>query len=93
MTLTTSRRRNRPRSFQSTRIGWVGSEATARAVLATPATPSQVVVMVDFISPEGRTWWAVGVGDTLADALAFADDSCPTDTTWHPARWNDLYGD
>ena len=49
--------------------------------------------MVDFSSPEGRTWWAVGVGDTLADAIAFAEDSCPTDTTWQPTRWNDLYGD
>jgi hypothetical protein len=49
--------------------------------------------MVDFASPEGRTWWAVGVGHTLADALAFAQDSCPTDTTWQPIRWNDLYGD
>jgi hypothetical protein len=49
--------------------------------------------MVDVTSPEGRTWWAVGIGDTLAEALAFAQDSCPTDTTWQPIRWNDLYGD
>jgi hypothetical protein len=53
----------------------------------------EVVLMVDFTSPEGRTWWAVGVGDTLVDALAFARDSCPTDTTWNPLGWNDLYGD
>jgi hypothetical protein len=49
--------------------------------------------MVDFSSPEGRTWWAVGVGDTLAAALLFARDSCPTDTAWQATRWNDLYGD
>jgi hypothetical protein len=49
--------------------------------------------MVDFSSPEGGSWWAAGVGDTLAEALAFAQDSCPTDTTWQPTRWNDLYGD
>ena len=55
--------------------------------------PAQSVLMVDFASPEGRTWWAVGVGDTLAEALAFAQDSCPTDTTSQPIRWNDLYGD
>lgn len=61
--------------------------------LRTPAAPGQVVLMVDFSSPEGRTWWAVGVGDTLADAIDFAEDSCPTDTTWQPTRWNDLYGD
>jgi len=59
----------------------------------TPALPPQVVLMVDLVSPEGRTWWAVGVGDTLAEALSFACDSCPTGTSWEPTRWNDLYGD
>ena len=49
--------------------------------------------MVDFTSPEGRNWSAVGGGDNLADAIAFARDSCPTDTTWRPLDWNDLYGD
>jgi hypothetical protein len=49
--------------------------------------------MVDFTSPEGRTWWAVGVGDTLAAAIDFAHDSCPSDTNWQSVRWNDLYGD
>jgi hypothetical protein len=49
--------------------------------------------MVDLASPDGRSWWAVGVGDTVAEALAFAGDSCPTDTSWRPTRWNDLYGD
>lgn len=57
------------------------------------AVPGQVVLMVDLASPEGREWWAVGVGDTLAEALAFARDSCPTGTNWEPTRWNDLYGD
>ena len=51
------------------------------------------VLMVDFASPEGRNWWAVGMGDNLADAIAFARDSCPTGTAWQPTRWNDLYGD
>lgn len=49
--------------------------------------------MVDLSSPDGRTWWAVGVGGTVAEALAFARDSCPDDTIWQPASWNDLYGD
>jgi len=92
MTLTAPSHRDRPRSFRPTRLGRAGS-APARPFLATAATPSQVVLMVDFVSPEGRTWWAVGVGDTLADAIAFAQDSCPTDTTWQPPRSNDLYGD
>jgi len=93
MTLTAPTRRNRARSFQPTRLCRAGSEAPARTVTATPATSGQVVLMVDFVSPDGRTWWAVGVGDTLADALAFAHDSCPTDAAWHSTRRNDLYGD
>ena len=60
---------------------------------STQAVSAQSVLMVDLASPDGRTWWAVGVGDTVADALAFARDSCPTDTTWQPIDWNDLYGD
>jgi hypothetical protein len=67
-----------------------------RAVVPFPAkqvAPAQSVVMVDFASPDGRRWWAVGVGDTLAEALAFAQDSCPADATWQPTNWNDLYGD
>jgi hypothetical protein len=60
---------------------------------STEAAPAQSVLMVDLASPDGRTWWAVGVGDTVAEALAFAQDSCPTDTTWQPISWNDLYGD
>jgi hypothetical protein len=49
--------------------------------------------MVEFTSPNGRTSQAIGAGDTLAAAIAFAQDSCPTDATWHPVSWNDLYGD
>lgn len=59
----------------------------------TKAQPAQVVLMVDLASPDGGRWCAVGVGDTLAEALAFARDSCPTDTTWQPTRWNELSGD
>lgn len=58
-----------------------------------PIGSGQVVLKVDFISPEGRNWSAVGGGDNLADAIAFAQDSCPTDTTWRPLHWSDLYGD
>jgi hypothetical protein len=59
----------------------------------TARIPEQVVLMVDFTSLEGRKWSAVGVGDNLADAIAFARDSCPSDATWRPLDWNDLYGD
>jgi hypothetical protein len=94
MILTAPTRLNRRRGFLSaTRFEQAGSAAPGGTLPAPPAVPSQVVLMVDFSSPEGGSWWAVGVGDTLAEALAFAQDSCPTDTTWQPTRWNDLYGD
>ena len=96
MTLTAPTRLNRRRGFRPayTRPPRTSSMTCPReTVSAPPSAPSQVVLMVDFSSPEGRTWWAVGVGDTLADALAFARDSCPIDTAWQVTRWNDLYGD
>ena len=62
------------------------------APLATRA-PTEFVLMVDLASPDGRTWWAVGVGETFEEALAFARDSCPTDPTWERTHWNHLYGD
>ena len=60
---------------------------------STPALPRQLILSVQFSSPDGRSWLAVGGGTTLAEALAFAQDSCPTDTDWQPFSWNDLYGD
>ena len=96
MALTAPTRLNRRRGLRpayTPRLEPVQSLAPEETVSAPPVAPSQVVLMVDFSSPEGRTWWAVGVGDTLADALAFARDSCPTDTAWQATRWNDLYGD
>jgi hypothetical protein len=54
---------------------------------------AQHILMVEFSSPDGRHWKAIGGGDTLADAIAYAQDSCPTDASWQPISWNDLYGD
>jgi hypothetical protein len=94
MTLTAPSRINRQPGFQTTkRRRRARSTTPTRALPSAAAATGQVVLMVDLISPQGRTWSAVGLGDTLAEALAFARDSCPTDTTWQPVRWNDLYGD
>lgn len=57
------------------------------------ATHTQHVLMVEFTSLDGRVWQAVGGGDTFADAIVFAQDSCPADTTWQPIHWSDLNGD
>ena len=60
---------------------------------STAAAHAQLIVVVEFTSLDGRTLQAIGGGDTLADAIAFAQDSCPTDAIWQPIGWNDLYGD
>ena len=83
MTLSAPTRRRRLPRFgfaNSDRFERAGSTAPERTLPATPAASSQVVLMVDFTSPERRTWQAVGLGDNLPDAIAFAQDSCPTDT-------------
>jgi hypothetical protein len=54
---------------------------------------SQHILMVRFRSPDGRSWHAVGGGDTLVEAIAYAQESLPTDVTWRPISWSDLYGD
>ncbi len=59
---------------------------------STQTDRAQLILMVEFSSPDGRGWQAIGGGDTLADAIAFAHDSCPTDASWQPVSWNDLYG-
>ena len=82
-----------PRPPTTTEQGQPGSKERSSRFPRQQVAPAQSVVMVDFASPDGRSWWAVGVGDTLADALAFAQDSCPADATWQPTNWNDLYGD
>jgi hypothetical protein len=67
----------------------------ARTVIPFPSTQAaaRYVLVVDFSSPDGRACQAIGGGDTFADAVAFARDSCPAGTTWQPVAWNDLYGD
>ena len=54
---------------------------------------AQHILTVEFVSPDGRMWQAIGGGDTLADAIAFARDSCPAGTTWQPVGCTDLYCD
>jgi hypothetical protein len=54
---------------------------------------AQHVLMVEFTSADGRSLQAIGGGDTLPAAIAFAQDSCPTDAGWQPISWSDLYGD
>lgn len=55
--------------------------------------PAQRILAVEFRSPDGRRWSAIGGGVTLAEAIGCARESCPDDTTWDAVGWNDLYGE
>lgn len=54
---------------------------------------AQQILAVEFRSDDGRRWRAIGGGPTVADAILYARRSCPTDVTWSPVSWEDLYGD
>jgi hypothetical protein len=51
------------------------------------------ILKVEFVAADGRTWTAIGGGENVAAAIAFARESCPDDAAWQPRTWNDLYGD
>jgi hypothetical protein len=51
------------------------------------------VLQVELAAPDGSRFTAIGGGDSVADALAFAVASAPDGVAWEPVRWTDLYGD
>lgn len=60
---------------------------------ATPVARTQRILTVEFRSLDGRSWKAIGGGDTQDEAIAWARESCPRGTTWVPVGWEDRYGD
>ena len=58
-----------------------------------PAAPEQRILAVEFRSPDGRYWNAIGGGSTVAAAIIYARESCPDDANWDAVSWNDLYGE
>jgi hypothetical protein len=56
------------------------------------AWSSAHVLTVTFASPDGRRWTAVGGGETVEDAIAFAYESCPAGADWRAVGISDLYG-
>ena len=70
------------------------STSPALDIAARPdrGTTRQLVVRVDFESRDGR-WSAIGGGETLAEALAFARESLPADRHWRVTRIRELYGE
>ena len=57
-----------------------------------PST-NRFLVNVDFVSPEGEGFFAVGGGETLIDAIASAREGLPLASEWGVARWNHIHGD
>ncbi len=64
-----------------------------RRVPKAPAPPRQRILAVEFQSPDGRSWSAIGGGTTAAAAISYARESCPDGTTWAAVGWDDLYGE
>jgi hypothetical protein len=59
-----------------------------------PVLPEeQRLLNVEFRSPDGHTWTAIGGGATVAAAIAWARECCPGATTWAPVGWSNVYGD
>jgi hypothetical protein len=50
------------------------------------------VYRVDFESPRGRRWWAIGGGAGIGDAIASAREALP-DGAWRVVKIRPLYGD
>jgi hypothetical protein len=73
----------------------VAPTSEGRVVRLSPAAMAveQKVLAVLFQAPDGRSWRAIGGGDSLAAAIAFARDSLPRERTWHLVGWDDLYSD
>src|SRR5581483_3074737 len=100
MTLPAPTRRNPLRSFRPANLTRrnPASRLTEPAGTEMPfssreAARRQHILMVVFTSPDGCIWQAIGGGDILAEAVAFARDSCPADATWRPISWSDLDDD
>jgi hypothetical protein len=62
------------------------------AAFRRPLRPTDVV-RVQLASPSGARWSAIGGGETVGEAVAFAIASAPADTTWHVVGWSDVFGD
>ena len=67
--------------------------AATRRLTLLRAASEQRVLTVEFRSPDGRYWNAIGGGATVAAAISYAHENCPDDTSWDAVSWNDLYGE
>jgi hypothetical protein len=75
------------------RVPFPASNGKLMRLPVAPTTPEQRILAVEFRSPDGRSWNAIGGGDTVAAAIVYARESCPDDATWDAVSWNELYGE
>lgn len=66
-------------------------EAPALLERSKPSAFNAYLLNVDFESPDGGEWSAIGGGESVAEAIAAARGSLPAGR-WAAARWNHLYG-
>lgn len=52
-----------------------------------------MTITVSLEGPNGERWTALGGGECVGDALAFAVASAPAGTAWRVVGWADVYGD
>jgi hypothetical protein len=55
--------------------------------------PEWHLLAVLLVGASGERWHAIGLGETVDDALTWARQSAPTETRWLVADWSDLFGD
>jgi hypothetical protein len=67
--------------------------ALAPAIAADVVTSEQCILAIEFRSQEGRSWHAIGGGPSVAAAIGYARESCPSDAIWYAVSWEDVYGD
>jgi hypothetical protein len=62
------------------------------ASLRQPLRPTDVL-RVRLECPCGDRWSAIGGGETVGAAIAFALASAPADTAWRVVGWTDVFGE
>jgi hypothetical protein len=67
-------------------------ERRRRVEAGNATNPSPHVLSVTLRDEAGHEWRALGGGATVAEALAFAVESAPSQRRWTPVAWQDLYG-
>jgi hypothetical protein len=66
---------------------------TPTRLSVTPTPPEQQILFAKFRSLGGPYWTAIGGGAMVAEAITFARENCPADSTWDLVSWEDLYSE